>query len=595
MGEDNRQREETALEIEGAHRATGASLQRRAAILLSIALLPLGLLSVLQTERAVEAAQQAYRAGLAAKTAQAARPEREAILGAFGLARGVADAVGSLDLTPEQCATLMGRVAMRRADIRFIGFLDLEARSTCNNRGEVYDFTDDRESTRLYDDPRPHINFNPSGKVSGAAVIIVSQPVYDPDGDFKGFISLSFPGFPLVELRERSGLSDQVRLLTFNGEGEVLTSDTPREALYRVLPQNVELNDLVGSSERVFRSTIPDGSERDFALVPIVPEGAYALGSWAPRLPYSYTNPFSWSTLLFPLLMWLVTLAVSFLALRRMVVQPVRHLRMRFRAFADGRTMLRGNTLENAPAELMEIGAAFESMAGRILRDEAAMEDKIREGEMLLREVHHRVKNNLQLMSSIINMQIRQTDDPEAREALKRVQSRLGSLAKFHQDLYQSSSLATLRADRLLHDLAHQIFTIGETDGHHIDLRLELEDVFLTPDQTSPLAMLATEALTNALKHASTDPGAKPFVRFSLRIVHDGADRVRMEIENSVASDAPPEGVGLGSRLIRAFASQLEARVEQTRGDGTYLVTVEFERVPFDPDDPGTGEQEPAL
>lgn len=561
------------------------TLQMRAAIVLTIVLLPLGLLAVLQTQRAVEGAQKVYRADIVARTSRAVWPEHEAIYHAFGLAQGLAATVGEIDMSRAQCVELMESVVARGTGVGFAAYLDREARSRCNSLDQEIDFSANRDSQRLYAEPRSDISFTPSTEAGSAAAIVFNQPVYDRAGSFDGFVSLSFSALPLVELRERDDLPDTTRILIFNNKGEILTSDIAPDELPALLPADIELMDIVREREFVFHGASQNGEMRDFVLVPIVPRRAYALGSWERDLPFSYASPVSWSMMLFPVIMWLVTLVVVLLTLRHMVIRPIKTLRMRFRNFADGRSLLRGNSLKSASSELREIGGAFESLAEKVVRDEALLEDRIHERELLLREVHHRVKNNLQLMSSIINMQIRQADEPKAEEALQRVRGRLASLAKFHKDLYQTSSLAKLRVDDLLRDLVEQTYAMGAEPGKHIELRFDLDPVELSPDQASPLAMLATEAVTNALKYLSADPGRPRYVKMTLRAepgdAPDGEPLIRLEIENSMASDAPVDGAGLGIRLIAAFASQLEAGTQHEHKAHCYLLTVVFRRKPF--------------
>lgn len=560
------------------------SLTARVAIMLSVALLPLGLIAVLQTDRAVDAAHEAYRATLAAQTERAARPEREAIVEAFGVAKTLADALTVLEPRSEACADLMARTMSTEPQYQFVGFVSPPGISECNNQRQRFDFSQGAETSAAFDDPRPMVTFNPAGAASGMPVVVISQPVHDLDDDFRGFISLSFAGRELVATREAASISSDVKLVTFNDRGEVLTSDVPEERLADILPRNLALSDFVDMSATVFASVTEAGEPRNFSLVPIIPGRAYALGSWAPVLQIREPGAFALSTLMFPLLMWLVTLIVAIVALQRQVVRPIRTLRRRMRAFADRRTLLQGNPIATAPSELREIGDTFETMANQIVHDEAELEHKLHERGLLLREVHHRVKNNLQLMSSIINMQIRQEYGAEAEEALRSLQGRLASLAKFHQDLYQTSSLSRLRADQLLADLASQMVGMAVGPARQIDLRLEMEKIVLSPDQASPLAMLATEALTNALKYASADAGTPLYLRMSLALAGDGEDsrRIHFEVENSVASDtATSPGTGLGTRLINAFASQLDARVKRHFGAGSFTLAVDFRRQAF--------------
>jgi hypothetical protein len=168
-------------------------------------------------------------------------------------------------------------------------------------------------------------------------------------------------------------------------------------------------------------------------VVPIAPGRAYALGSWTANSAPIAKGRGLFTTMAFPIAMWLVSMTVALVSIHQLVIHPIRDLGRRMRGFADGRRILHAGSLSNAPGEISEIGDTFETMARRIIRDEADLENTLFEREVLLKEVHHRVKNNLQLMSSILSMQARKARSEEARQSLRDVQERLRSLAAIHR------------------------------------------------------------------------------------------------------------------------------------------------------------------
>jgi two-component sensor histidine kinase len=225
-------------------------------------------------------------------------------------------------------------------------------------------------------------------------------------------------------------------------------------------------------------------------------------------------------------------------------------------------------------------------MADQLLRDEADLENAVFEREVLLKEVHHRVKNNLQLISSIIKMQVRQVASPEAVAALRQFQDRVTSLASVHRALYQEPSLTHIRFDVLLGDLVSQVNAVGSAQYRPVEIDLELDPVTLLPDQTSPLAMVTTEALSNAFKYGG--PGPDGLFRLKVHLketTEGGTTHVRLVIENSVDAEISADtGSGLGKRLILAFASQLDADLQETETDDRYILSISFEYQPFTPD-----------
>jgi len=106
--------------------------------------------------------------------------------------------------------------------------------------------------------------------------------------------------------------------------------------------------------------------------------------------------------------------------------------------------------LRNAPGEIEELTGAYMAMTESVIRSEAELKDLVRQKEVLLRAAHHRVKNNFQLISSIMNIQLRSARSGEARDLLKNLQERIMSPATVHRGLYQTSRLADVRASELI-------------------------------------------------------------------------------------------------------------------------------------------------
>ena len=148
------------------------------------------------------------------------------------------------------------------------------------------------------------------------------------------------------------------------------------------------------------------GQRRAFAVVPILRGTVYAVGSWDAEAVLAEPIGRRVPPWVFPILMWAACLLVAYVAVHRLVIRHVAELRRQMREFADHRRLPGGALRPGAPAELAEMAGGFAAMAERILREDAETEDRLHEQKVLLREVHHRVKNNLQLISSIINMQI---------------------------------------------------------------------------------------------------------------------------------------------------------------------------------------------
>lgn len=222
--------------------------------------------------------------------------------------------------------------------------------------------------------------------------------------------------------------------------------------------------------------------------------------------------------------------------------------------------------------------AAFLTIArllAHTLRREAALrgraEGLLAEKEMLFQEIHHRVKNNLQIIASFLTMQAVHSRDAATAAAFEEALSRLQSMGLVHQILYEQHEATVVSMDAYLRALGT---TIGQTFGAEsrgIAIEVAPSDTRLAMDQAVPLALLANEALTNALKHAFP-PGQGGSIRMELA-ERDGA------LTFTLADDGigMPEDAksGLGMTILSALARQLGGSLEWDVGPGTRLtVTV---------------------
>lgn len=208
-------------------------------------------------------------------------------------------------------------------------------------------------------------------------------------------------------------------------------------------------------------------------------------------------------------------------------------------------------------------------------RAETRLLESLREKDVLLKEIHHRVKNNLAVISSLFYLQGRHTHDAGTQEILRESQDRVRSMALVHESLYRSENLAGIDFADYAQSLCEQLLrTYSVTD--RFVLRTELVPVTLNIDQAVPCGLILNELITNALKHAFPH-GAGGEIRVVLRDLAGG------EYELSVCDDGAglPQGMDLdgageatlGLRLIRSLSRQIDAHFELSRLDrGTQAV-----------------------
>ncbi len=572
-----------------------AGLAVRLMAAMGVALLPLAVLSYRQALETEHIAEARARAAILGDTLVAATPQIDAILRGTGVAAGLAAVMPSLIHDPTACSKALAEAqAQSSGDYSFISYLELDSSVRCASDGKSHDFSDTSYVKKWLEDPRPLVDINLSAPISGSAIVVFSHPVRDTAGQVTGFVTISAPHAGVVDLsdaqtagranRWHSEGKPNLALLTFDAAGTVLTSSLGLDKAASILPLSRPLSKLTGQFELSFIDTTQDGESRAFGVVPLAPGKLYLLGSWpSDRLESGYYIN-NMPSFVFPILMWAASLLVAWIAAEALVIRHVRSLRKSITTFARGDRRVLPLQFEGAASELRDVGDAYEAMTTAILHDEADLENTIHQKEVLLREVHHRVKNNLQLIASILNMQIRSAQAPETRDAMRNVQERVMSLATIHRELYQTSGLTDVRADELLPQIVAQILRIGSAPGRRVNITTDIEAIRLTPDQAVPLSLFLTEAMANVMKHGAA--GAQAGGRVSLAMKEGG--KALFTLTNPVASDAltherklAGSGIegrsdGFGSQLLQAFARQLDGIMESSQTHAEFTLTLLF-------------------
>jgi two-component sensor histidine kinase len=548
-------------------------LAARVLFFLSLALLPIGLIAIVQTRDITAQYRINGELSLLAVTEQASSAERYVLQEAFG----AADALGSIVLLHRNnlqgCSAFM-RAYKRATDVyEVVGYIPVSGIMECSSADGVFDFSGTPGYAARIADPRERAEPGRQGGVTGQNVSIITSPVFD-QGALLGYIALAIPHSAIDAIKEPDLVLQPEAFVTLNDEGVILTSNGPLAAAEQEMPGAKALSHFSGNTGRVFRAPNRAGVMRVYAVQPIVQRGAYALSVWPVDTPFLKPGLVGTLGSFVPIIMWIASLVVAFWALNRLALRHIRKLGRQMRRFALNRNLPRKALHPSVPVELRDMESAFTSMGESILRDEAQLEDSLREKNILLKEVHHRVKNNLQLISSIMNMQIRQADSDEAGRVLRRLQERILSLATVHKNLYQNDNIVRADAKQLLSEAVGQLLKVGLGPGSNVEVTQSYDEISFEADDAAPLTLLVSEAITNALKHVGGDteePG-----RLAVTMVKDGPEHALLTISNSISNTPQPDGTGLGSKLIHAFARQLNGNVEVTQTETDYTLALRF-------------------
>jgi two-component sensor histidine kinase len=215
-----------------------------------------------------------------------------------------------------------------------------------------------------------------------------------------------------------------------------------------------------------------------------------------------------------------------------------------------------------------------EAAQAALLESEANLRKALSEKEVLFRELDHRVKNNLQVISSLLSLQGRQLQDHRSRELFKECQNRVRAIALAHQRLRASSDMSSIDLDTYFRQLVQELFHSYQGGQGNITSRVVIDRIALGMDQLVPCALIVNELVSNALKYAFPLRQSGD-VRVELHPHGELVDLIVSDNGIGFSPDRSPVRSGVGLQIVQALAEQLTGRIHWNNGYGT-CATVTF-------------------
>lgn len=219
------------------------------------------------------------------------------------------------------------------------------------------------------------------------------------------------------------------------------------------------------------------------------------------------------------------------------------------------------------PQEQLKRGGAEAPLFFNRKLSEDQIRQALKEKEVLLQEVHHRVKNNLQVIVSLMALQINGLENEEASKHLRYMQNRISSIAMIHEMLYQSQDLSTIPYHLYIQRLLQQLIeSLGDCEPK-ISVEIEAEDIYLGLNQAIPLGLILNELATNAIKHAFHSPTQAPCLQVKLSATAD--DNCLLRFSDN-GSGFPPDFNfdllnSLGLQLVQRLSRQIQGEIHYSR------------------------------
>lgn len=399
------------------------------------------------------------------------------------------------------------------------------------------------------------------GAISHRRVIVMALPLHAANGRFEGAITTSIDlGWLQDSLKERYvDRNAVVILLDTEGRPIIASRDTPWKKL--------DISDEPGQLQEI---RDPEGHSWVYATAPIASGGKtrFHVGYIARRTSLASADWwFVGGHVALPILALLFASAAILIGADWGILRWINSLRTLAAQYAHGNYRARDDAFDEAPQELRDLAASLYRMAHTIEQRDRMLRDTMGRQQALARELNHRVKNNLQIIGSLLSLQIREVKDEAGKMALSEARLRVGALALVHRLLYETDELSNVSTKRLLHDLCHLIHqNYGDSN---IDIDCVSDDMPLDIDRAVPLTLWSVEALLLTIRRAESLGGRRWHIMLRLKAL---GDRACISVEDDMPANATAVGSPSSLRLLGAISQQLGGQLQRREGEGVSLV-----------------------
>jgi two-component sensor histidine kinase len=547
------------------------SLRSRLIVLLALALLPASTLAVIQAVANYKQVKALSERNLLQSTAIVASEEKNEILDAQKALEALAGRPEIIAFTPGACGRAL--VNLHQESDRFdnLMVLRMDGAVACAAIIEkMPSFAQADWFTRTLTNKTFTVTGNVTLPNDETPNLITSLPLLDGNGNIVGVVAtaLHHTWLKNIVLRDdgQSLVNTSVALL--DRRGSVMAEAATGGPTGNWMPAAFVVGARLSGQAQVFQTEGRDGIERIYALAPLYDQQVYiVLGGVSGHL---LANPGLQliAGLAYPVLMWAIAIVVAWFAVDRLVLRQILSLRRTANAYAEGHFESRTPGIEEAPNEIRELGTTMHKMADVISLHESELRKSLQEQKALLREVYHRVKNNLQVVSSLVNLQVSRAKNEHERTALRTTQDRIHALSMVHSNLYDTPELHQVKLQDFVPQLCEYLRQAQGESAANVQIEYDIDPLRNDPERAVPLALLITEVVTNALKQGWPD-GSEGLLMIRLKL--EGDDTVVMTIADNGSTTESASQESLGGRLIHAFAKQLGGTVDIRSDDGFHL------------------------
>ncbi|HET7083908.1 MAG TPA: sensor histidine kinase [Rhizomicrobium sp.] len=546
-------------------REPGWTLRRRLQAIITLALLPVVLVSIFQGVARARIDVDNVRD----KLLQSARTVAAGDQNLLAAAEQVLRAVGSLSEVRGMNGNCDGVLSDTLIGVRYFSNLsriDADGRVACSAMALAHGMSakDYEVFQKAQKTDGMVVSNELISRVTGQPVIGAMLALRKPDGSFDGTVAITLDVHWIEYMMRAGNLPRGAVVAVYDRSGKVIATNNKQVGAVIAKAALSSGADPNGVSSAVDGR----GDLWRFGNASLMGDSIFVAFAMGESRLFSSTYLHVGLDFALPILMIGFAWVAIWLATDRQVTQWISYLRRIAAAYRAGHYAIRPDLAE-APVEFKLLGDALSEMAEGIQDRDRRLREAVEVKTTLIKEIHHRVKNNLQIVMSLLSIQANQVKDLVAKEALLQAQTRINALALVHRILNELEDQSTLDIKQLLEELAHQI--AGGMSNDNVRVDVDVESRVVSGSVAVALALFTVEALTNIFKHAFPDE-KQGVITVSMAPAPDGKLKLIIA-DNGLGFAAAETGRSVGSRLIKTFGLQLGgvSSVHSEPGKGTVV------------------------
>ena len=431
-------------------------------------------------------------------------------------------------------------------------------------------------------------------KIDNQPVVVVAVPMNQPDEPFRGAVAVGISVLWLAGLPATTEMPPQSAAFLVDRNGTAVTpsgklvepsqsSSGVGDADMVAFPDAGALRKAMTGNTTQFTGNGNDGISRLYTLTNLRNTDLFVVVGLVESGPIGWAERDFTRQMAAALAMLLCALLGVAVGSDLLIARNIRALSATAQALQRGDFTARPQ-VTGGSREVRQLAMTLTSMAEQVQRHERDMRRSVQQKDAMLKEIHHRVKNNLQVVTSLMSIQANRLHDEASKRALAELQRRVRALGLLHRHLYEGDDLRYLDFGQFTVELCQMVKESSGPAARAVNIEVDIPPIPITADRAVPLGLLITEALGNAFKHGF--PGGRAGeIRISLSATAEGVATVAIA-DNGIGpspagADEQKSDPGTGMLLMQAFAQQLGSVLSVEGPPGTTI------RFSFDLTEPG--------